>query len=80
MMKDPFLQISEAKKKNAIARLKRYRESHPPSRVFEEYRKGLNYKSSNDVFENAKKNENFFIGKQWEGVNAPNMDSLSLIF
>lgn len=74
MMKDPFLQISEAKKKNAIARLKRYRESHPPSRVFEEYRKGLNYKSSNDVFENAKKNENFFIGKQWEGVNAPNMD------
>lgn len=45
-----------------------------PSSVWEEYQRGRSYKSNIDLYENYKKNENFFTGKQWEGVNAPDLD------
>lgn len=55
-------------------RLERYRTDQPPERIFNEYRKGIDFKNNAGVYENAKKHENFFVGKQWEGVNAPSMD------
>lgn len=38
--------------------------------VWKEYEKGLVYKTQTGLFETVKTNENFFIGKQWEGVSS----------
>lgn len=44
-----------------------------PQEVWAEYQKGVDYKNSIDLFETVRVNENMFIGKQWEGVNAPDL-------
>jgi len=44
-----------------------------PEEVWQEYQKGVSYNTGIDLYETVKKNENFFIGKQWEGVNAPDI-------
>ena len=62
------------KRERTAKRLEKFRNEQPPERVFAEYRKGIDYKSNAGIYENAKKYENFFLGKQWEGVNAPSMD------
>ncbi|MBQ9709493.1 MAG: hypothetical protein IJV67_02605 [Clostridia bacterium] len=65
------------RKKDKGISLKKYEAhkcDHSPERIFTEYREGINYKQNNEIFDTVRKNENFFIGKQWEGVNAPNMD------
>lgn len=36
--------------------------------VWKEYEKGIDFKARIDLYETVKANENFFIGKQWEGV------------
>ena len=36
--------------------------------VWKEYEKGLAFKAQIGLFETVRVNENFFIGKQWEGV------------
>lgn len=41
--------------------------------IWTEYQKGVSYNTSLDLYETVKKNENFYIGKQWEGVNAPDL-------
>lgn len=41
-----------------------------PDGVFKRYDKGVNVKTQLEVYENVRKNENFFIGKQWEGVES----------
>jgi hypothetical protein len=38
--------------------------------ILKEYRAGLEFKQNIDLFETVKSNENFFIGKQWEGVRS----------
>jgi hypothetical protein len=38
--------------------------------VWKEYEKGLVYKTQTGLFETVKTNENFFVGKQWEGVES----------
>lgn len=38
--------------------------------VFKEYDKMMQYKESVNLFNTVKVNENFFVGKQWEGVEA----------
>lgn len=38
--------------------------------VRKEYEKGLAFKAQIDLFNTVRTNENFFIGKQWEGVQA----------
>ena len=43
-------------------------------KIYEEFTKGKSYKSSIDLFETVRVNENFYIGKQWEGCNAPDLD------
>ena len=36
--------------------------------VWKEYEKGIDFKARINLYETVKGNENFFIGKQWEGV------------
>ena len=38
--------------------------------VWKEYDKGIRFNSTLDLYETVRTNENFFIGKQWEGVEA----------
>jgi hypothetical protein len=48
-----------------------------PQEIWEEYETGISYKQSignKGLYETVKQNENFFIGNQWEGVNAPDLD------
>jgi len=46
--------------------------------VWAEYRKSVDYKTSIDLYETVKRNENFYVGKQWEGVNAPDLPKPTL--
>lgn len=39
-------------------------------KVWREYQEGLSYKEGIGLFETVRANENFYIGKQWEGVQA----------
>lgn len=38
--------------------------------VWTEYEKGVSFNSQIDLYDTVRANENFFIGKQWEGVQA----------
>ena len=41
-----------------------------PESVFRELDKGVGFNGQIDLYDTVKNNENFFIGKQWEGVQA----------
>lgn len=41
--------------------------------IWEEYQKGVAYNTALDLYDNVEKCENFYIGKQWEGLNAPDL-------
>lgn len=41
-----------------------------PVRVSKEYNAGLRFNEGINLYENVQTNENFFIGKQWEGVKS----------
>lgn len=45
-----------------------------PKNVWREYNKGVNYKQSIDLYDTIEKNQNFYNDKQWEGVNAPDLE------
>ncbi|SBW02355.1 conserved hypothetical protein [uncultured Eubacteriales bacterium] len=45
-------------------------ENQTPNKVWVEYDKGVNFKNQIELYETVKNNENFFIGKQWEGVQS----------
>ena len=45
-----------------------------PKEVFAEISADDDYKYSINLFETVKRNNNFYHDKQWEGVNAPNLD------
>lgn len=45
-----------------------------PKEVFDQYRRGVAYNRSIGLYERVEENENFFIGRQWEGVDAPDLD------
>ncbi|MBE7026114.1 MAG: hypothetical protein E7410_00890 [Ruminococcaceae bacterium] len=45
-----------------------------PEGIYNEYQKGVSYNQSIELYEKVRKNENFFIGNQWEGVDAPDLD------
>ena len=49
------------------------KEKMTPTSVWAEYQKGVSYNTTIDLYETVKKNENFYIGKQWEGLNAPDL-------
>lgn len=45
-----------------------------PEEIYGQYLKGVEYNESIDLYSTVIKNENFFVGKQWEGVDAPDLD------
>lgn len=45
-----------------------------PDSIYNEYQDGVAYNYSIDLYDKVKKNEKFFIGNQWEGVDAPDLD------
>lgn len=45
-----------------------------PADIYSEYQKGVEYNQSIELYEKVRKNENFFVGNQWEGVDAPDLD------
>lgn len=51
-----------------------------PQKIYSEYDKGTQYNNNINLYETVKRNENFFIGKQWEGLKAPDLDTPTLPF
>lgn len=47
-----------------------------PESVWQEYQHGVDYNSRIDLYSRVKTNENFFIGRQWEGLNVTTLDPL----
>lgn len=45
-----------------------------PEQIYNQYKKGVAYNEAIGLYDTVNKNENFFIGKQWEGVSAPDLD------
>ena len=44
-----------------------------PQEVWKEYEKGIDYNNSVDLYDTVRVNRNFFLGRQWEGLNAPDL-------
>lgn len=45
-----------------------------PEQIYKEYTDDVSYKSGLDLYDNVKRNNNFYHGKQWEGLNAPSLE------
>ena len=45
-----------------------------PEEIWKQYEDGVSYNQRMELYEQVKKNENFYIGKQWEGLNAPDLN------
>ncbi len=48
-------------------------ERNNPEKVYKEYQSGVQFNTGIDLYDCVQTNENFFIGKQWEGVEAGGM-------
>ncbi|MDO4173314.1 MAG: hypothetical protein Q4D42_00995 [Eubacteriales bacterium] len=44
--------------------------------VWKEYQRGVDYNNRITLYDRVKTNENFFIGRQWEGLNVTTLDPL----
>lgn len=44
-----------------------------PNEIFLEYEDAKTYNQSQDLYSNVEKNQRFFLGNQWQGVNAPDL-------
>lgn len=42
--------------------------------IWQEYNKIIAYKTTFNLYDTVKTNQNFYLGKQWEGVNAPDIE------
>ncbi|MEG1558440.1 MAG: hypothetical protein RR368_08385, partial [Oscillospiraceae bacterium] len=51
-----------------------------PKDIFRQYSECTAYNAGKGLYETVRQNENFFIGKQWEGLNAPDLDKPVLNF
>ena len=51
-----------------------------PQGVFSEYERGESYNRRIELYENVRKNEDFYIGDQWKGVYAPDLEKPVLNF
>lgn len=51
-----------------------------PQSVWEEYQQGRRYKEAINLYEDVRLNENFYLGRQWEGLNAPDLPKPVLNF
>ena len=50
-----------------------------PEQVQAEYQKMLGYNTAVNLDETVRANENFFIGKQWEGVDAKGLPTSACV-
>ena len=50
------------------------REEMTPQRVWQEFQRAQNFNNAIELYETVEQNEDFYIGNQWRGVNAPNLD------
>lgn len=68
--------MEETTRKNkADAKAKRPRRIRTePGQIWNEYQKGQMFNDAQDLTNRIEKAENFFIGDQWKGVNAPELD------
>ncbi|MBE6894537.1 MAG: phage portal protein [Ruminococcaceae bacterium] len=48
--------------------------------IWQEYQKDLAYKNRLNLFDKTKQQQNFFLGRQWEGLNAPDLEKPVLNF
>ena len=48
--------------------------SKDPKGIKKEYDDAVSFNTKIELYDNVKKNHNFYIGKQWEGVYAPDLD------
>ena len=46
-----------------------------PESVWNEYETACNFKAGLNLYDNVRANENFYIGKQWEGVQSNEIES-----
>ena len=46
------------------------RDAPTPEKIWREYNAGVDFKNQIDLYETVRNNENFYIGKQWEGVRS----------
>jgi len=53
-----------------IGRALRGEGKNTPDKVWGEYEKGVEFKNQLNLYETVRCNENFYIGKQWEGVQS----------
>lgn len=44
--------------------------------VWKEYQRGVDYNSRIDLYDRVRTNENFFVGRQWEGLNVTTLEPL----
>ncbi len=44
-----------------------------PQKVYEEYTRGRSFNDAIDLYDEVDTNENMYVGKQWEGLNAPDL-------
>ena len=51
-----------------------------PASIWLELEKGQQYNAGIGLYDTVKKNENFFLGRQWEGLNAPDLEKPVLNF
>lgn len=51
-----------------------------PQGIWEQYQRGRRYKEAINLYEDVRLNENFYLGKQWEGLNAPDLPKPVLNF
>ena len=51
-----------------------------PQQIWQEYEKDKAFKISLNLYEKTKQQENFFLGRQWEGLNAPDLEKPVLNF
>lgn len=51
-----------------------------PVKIWREYEKCVAYNNGIGLYETAAQNERFYIGNQWEGLNAPDLDKPVLNF
>lgn len=45
-----------------------------PEDIYKEYNDDVSYKDGLSLYDNVKRNNNFYHGKQWEGLNAPSLE------
>lgn len=46
------------------------KQKNTPEEIYKQFQKGVGFNTQIDLYETVKTNENFFIGKQWEGVQS----------